>query len=126
MTTFGLSRVAFSADSVAGALHWLAALDPPVAKRNGILWTVRRRTTCPPETVLWLLDILRRRHHLELGAPFPAATLDTLTIAAMLEPHALRPALEQAAARFPSYLTLDPAGAPRLVRPLPPGALPAT
>ncbi|MCS6925259.1 MAG: DUF2791 family P-loop domain-containing protein [Candidatus Binatia bacterium] len=124
VTTFGLSRVAFSADSVAGALHWLAALDPPVAIRNGTQWRIQRRTKCPPETTVWLLDLLRHQYQAPLQAPLPPAALTSFAIGAMLEPAAVPSVLRDAATAYPGILRLDPTGTPVVARSLAPGVLP--
>lgn len=56
----GANQIAFSTNSVRGALNWLRALDPPVLTRSGGE-VFRQRLTCPLQTLLWTVDALY--HH---------------------------------------------------------------
>lgn len=50
-------QIAFSANSVRGALHWLRELNPPVIARSGNE-VFRRRASCPVQTLLWAVSVL--------------------------------------------------------------------
>ncbi len=54
------SQIAFSTNSVRGALNWLRALNPPVLTRSGGE-IFKQRPTCPVQTLLWAVDALY--HH---------------------------------------------------------------
>lgn len=58
--TFGvpLEQIAFSRDSVRGALNWLRALDPPTVTNQNRSDVFRRRYFCPIPTLLWAVDFL--------------------------------------------------------------------
>ncbi len=60
--TYGVeaNQIAFSTNSVSGALNWLRALDPPVLTGSGGE-VFRQRLTCPVQTLLWTVDALY--HH---------------------------------------------------------------
>jgi hypothetical protein len=55
------SQIAFSQNSVSGAINWLKALKPPVIKgeQKGNRFTLRE--ACPVQTLLWSIDALY--HH---------------------------------------------------------------
>jgi hypothetical protein len=55
------SQIAFSQNSVSGAINWLKALKPPVIKgeQKGRQFSVRE--ACPVQTLLWSIDALY--HH---------------------------------------------------------------
>jgi hypothetical protein len=60
-------QIAFSRDSVRGALNWLRALDPPTVTRDGKSDTFRRRYFCPAPTFLWAVDFLYRASNATYG-----------------------------------------------------------
>jgi len=55
------SQIAFSQNSVSGAINWLKALKPPVIKgeQKGRQFSIRE--ACPVQTLLWSIDALY--HH---------------------------------------------------------------
>lgn len=57
--TYGLdsSQIAFSVNSVRGALHWLRELSPQVIIRSGGE-IFKRRASCPVQTLLWAASVL--------------------------------------------------------------------
>lgn len=53
-------QIAFSRDSVRGALNWLQSLEPPVVTNEGKVDTFRRRYFCPAISLLWAVNFLYR------------------------------------------------------------------
>ena len=71
-----IEKVAFSTNSLAGALHWLGALDPPaVAVGASAKREVRRRQTCPEAAVWWAIGALNASEEWG-GAPGTWLALD--------------------------------------------------
>lgn len=66
-----IERIAFSQNSVRGALIWLESLNPPVIRKEGRDKRLELRHTCPRETLLWAADALKRLGKLELTEPVP-------------------------------------------------------
>ena len=68
---YGISEaeIAFSTNSVRGALNWLKALNPPVIERGelGKRLIFRRRRNCHPLTVAWALSVWYRLNEVEVG-----------------------------------------------------------
>ncbi len=53
-------KIAFSRNSIRGALNWLQGLDPPVLEQRGREVIFRRRYFCQPVVFLWAIDFLYR------------------------------------------------------------------
>ena len=64
-------RIAFSRNSVRGALIWLESLNPPVIRKEGRRKRIELRHTCPYETLLWAADALKRLGKLSHSEPVP-------------------------------------------------------
>jgi len=68
---YGISEaeVAFSTNSVRGALNWLKGLNPPVIERCELSkrLTFRRRRHCHPLTIAWALSVWYRLNGIGVG-----------------------------------------------------------
>ena len=68
---YGISEaeVAFSTNSVRGALNWLRGLNPPVIERCELSkrLTFRRRRHCHPLTIAWALSVWYRLNGIGVG-----------------------------------------------------------
>ncbi len=68
---YGISEaeIAFSTNSVRGALNWLKGLNPSVIERSELSKRLifRRRRHCHPLTVAWALSVWYRLNEIEVG-----------------------------------------------------------
>lgn|GEM_PF-704077 len=82
-------QIAFSTNSVRGALNWLKALNPPVLERDASnrFWVFRRRRECHPLNVTWVLSTWFRLNEMATGGEviWHAELEDFLTRCLMLE-----------------------------------------
>jgi hypothetical protein len=98
-----IDKVAFSTNSVAGALHWLRALEPTVIVTGGrARHGARRRLTCPDAAVWWAIGALNASEGWG-GAPSTWLALDdareeVLARVLFLDPSAVEAVLARAAA----------------------------
>jgi len=63
------TEIAFSTNSVRGALNWLKGLNPPVIERSELSKRLifRCRKHCHPLTVAWALSVWYRLNEIEVG-----------------------------------------------------------
>ncbi|MFA0782869.1 hypothetical protein [Fervidibacter sacchari] len=63
------TEIAFSTNSVRGALNWLKGLNPPVIERSKLSKRLifRCRKHCHPLTVAWALSVWYRLNEIEVG-----------------------------------------------------------
>ena len=83
------NQIAFSQNSVRGALNWLKALKPPILEQGAFVkvWVFRRRKQCHPLSVTWALSSWFRLNGIATGGEvlWRVELEDFLTRCLMLE-----------------------------------------